>query len=151
MQDEIPKGYKTKQRSKVIRNTKVAEMSATGMTHTEISTKLDICRQTVSKILSDEETQKKIIGDCRYRMAKLTDRAMTAFEFWVDNHEELPHSANAFKSAHAALKTAGVIIESVDISHQFPETDVITLLNDPDTEIKEIRIENKSETKDNEE
>lgn len=126
--DKTGQGSKKKKRAakSVIREHQVIEKAFEGKTGSEIAEDLGISRQRVSQILTSEQVE-SLLKQSESRLKSLVGSAIDTLEYAMDRRDSPDKGAvgNAIRAAIPILKTAGLVKESVDVSHQFPKPMVI--------------------------
>lgn len=118
------KNGKKRQSSKGLRNNKIRQLSATGMTNNEIAKEMGMGRHQISKILNSDE-HKELVAAGNLQLHLMISDAVETFRWAMENKEEFGVTGAAVQTAKTILKSVGVVKESVDLNHSFPKPLVI--------------------------
>lgn len=92
-----------------------------GKTQSEIAEDMNLCRQTVNRLLSTKEVE-EILKRSEDKAIRLMDKAMEKLEKVLDEGDH----ANTLKAALAILRSKGVVKEQMDLNHNIPIPTVVS-------------------------
>lgn len=99
---------------KRMRNAKVRTMAVEGKSERAIARELGIDKETVGKILSDDETQ-AIVKLAESQLKGLVFDAVQTLKYAMDNKHEFGMIGAAVKTAVSVLKNIGALKENIGI------------------------------------
>lgn len=119
----MPKNVKLDKRMKRLQTALMVDRRIKGKTLDEIGEEFNICRQAVAKRLASQEAE-AIVKNAEDDVTRLCVDSIRRMQKVINDDDD---NTNALKAAMSVLKSRGVLRDTVDVNHAFPEPTVIRL------------------------